>query len=70
MIADIITTFFVLWIIIGAVAGLSLYAGDTMPHDNRRKNNIAVLILGPFWWITRGLVIIFKHFKRWIESEN
>lgn len=69
MITIAIVVFFILWTIIGGIFGLSLYADEIMPHDNKRKNNITVLILGPGWWIIRGLVIVYKLFRSWVESE-
>ncbi len=65
----IITVLMVLWAILGLIFGLALYAEETMPHDDKRKNNLTVLMLGPAWWIIRGLVAVYKVLAFWLDPD-
>ncbi len=66
----IITVLIVLWTILGLIFGLALYSEDKMPHDDKKKNNLTVLMLGPAWWVIRGLVAIYVELISWLESEE
>lgn len=61
----------ILWTLIGLIFGLGLYSSDFMPHDDKRKNNLTVLMLGPAWWIVRALVAVYTVLISWlINPEN
>ena len=60
----------VAWTIIGLIFGLVLYSEGIMPHSNKKKNDLTVLMLGPAWWIIRGFVAIYDELTSWLESEE
>lgn len=62
----IITVLIVVWATIGLIFGLALYADKTMPHSDKKKNNLTVLMLGPAWWIIRGLAAVYIELRLWL----